>query len=881
MDPVQLMMAAHQADATVAAQTPDQALQAAIAQSRPDLWAPLSTNPAAYPDLLGWLASTGNVEVLANLRARGYLTDDAAASAAGGVGDAGAAAVSAAGEPTVDPAFSQGDPAQTEPTEPTESAGDGGTPVDEDEAADEPGPVDGDEVEGVAGADFGEAGDNQDAEEPVESPDAVEDAQTTESADETATEPDAEDAAEETVDAEDPGEAGDDQKTDEPAEGAEDAEAESQASEDPHVKDAAVDESADERSAEPADEAEEPGTDESDEDSEDVEDAEAESPDSEDQPAEDSGAAEDAADGDSGEAGVEPETEEPAEDSEDTEDTEGAETATEPDAEPEAVDEVATDADEVRESGTDQPEDEASEEQAAEDTVVDESADERDAATAATELDAEDAAVDAGSGEAGVEPETEEPAEDSDAAETAVDPDAEGAVDEAADSDNNDTTVLAPASHWHEVDSADTTDVTASAQSAAVTSGWTAGSAESVAFPVPPPPSAEDIAAWAETPSGAPSGFSAAQPAVELDMFGPQMVAQMPPPQQKQPSKSSSGRLVAIIVVLLLVIVGGGGLWAGSYFANKDKSGDTSQNKADSDGGEDGKQNGQADAAATSTAAALPSGAVKACSSMPTFTITSVEDGQGELKVHGNMATSCAEGDFLAGSSSQVLVYSSTSPTGGADVDHLVASGTFDLSSDPLIIPNGGRAVTLRFGEQHYFRTAKDLDLKGLTVRPSFDRGSSSTATAKSSTNSAMTIASSASSNANQEAQDEQAAGDAIQWQIKHDYPIVMNSLRGKWTPQLSSKQVGLVADGQTWTKRSILAEYLKTQQANPKAVIIDTSQWPVYDTGGWWVTLQGDTYSDGDQANAWCDAQGYDSDHCLAKRIESNGTSQGTTKLR
>jgi len=849
MDPVQLMMAAHQADATVAAQTPDQALQAAIAQSRPDLWAPLSTNPAAYPDLLGWLASTGNVEVLANLRARGYLTDDAAASAAGGVGDAGAAADSAAGEPTVDPAFSQGDPAQTEPTESAESAesaGDGGTPVDEDEAADEPGPVDDDEAEDV---------------------------QATESVAEAATEPDAEtatgeaqaprpddsgDEAEDDAEDADSGEAGVEPETEESdedsegTEGTEDAEAESPDSEDPHVEDTAADESADERGVEPADEAEEPGTDESDEDSEDVEDAEAESPDSEDQPAEDSGAAEDTADGDSGEAGVEPETEESAEHSEDTE---GAETAAEPDAEPE---DAAGEAQEPR---------------------PDDSGDE-----------AEDGAEDAGSGEAGVEPETEEPAEGSNAAETAAEPDAEAetATDEAADSDNNDTTVLAPDSQRHEVDSADTTDVTASAQSAAVTSGWTAGSAapaadsaESVAFPVPPPPSAEDIAAWAETPSGAPSGFSAAQPAVELDMFGPQMVAQMPPPQQKQPSKSSSGRLVAIIVVLLLVIVGGGGLWAGSYFANKDKSGDTSQDKADSNGGEDGKQNGQADAAATSTAAALPSGAVKACSSMPTFTITSVEDGQGELKVHGNMATSCAEGDFLAGSSSQVLVYSSTSPTGGADVDHLVASGTFDLSSDPLIIPNGGRAVTLRFGEQHYFRTAKDLDLKGLTVRPSFDRGSPSTATAKSSTNSAMTIASSASSNANQEAQDEQAAGDAIQWQIKHDYPIVMNSLRGKWTPQLSSKQVGLVADGQTWTKRSILAEYLKTQQANPKAVIIDTSQWPVYDTGGWWVTLQGDTYSDGDQANAWCDAQGYDSDHCLAKRIESNGTSQGTTKLR
>ena len=762
MDPVQLMMAAHQADATVAAQTPDQALQAAIAQSRPDLWAPLSTNPAAYPDLLGWLASTGNVEVLANLRARGYLSDDAAAYAADSAGAAGAAgaaaeADSATGEPAVDPAFSQEDPAQTEPTESAEvaeSVADGGTPVDEDEAADEP----------DAETATGEAQESR----PDDSGDEAEGG--------------AEDAGS--------GEVGDEQDTEEPAEdseGAEDAEAESLASEDQHVEDAAVD-------------------------------------------------------ADDGELG----TEEPAEDSEDSGDVEG-----------------------------DEAESPASQDQQVEDAAVDESADEHGAESA----------------EAAEEPGTDESAEDSgdsDAAETAVDPGAETATDEAADSGNNDTTVLATASQRHEVDSADTTDFTASAQSAAVTSGWTAGSAapaagsaESVAFPVPPPPSAEDIAAWAETPSGAPSGFSAAQPAVELDMFGPQLMAQMPPPQQKQPAKSNSGRLIAIIVVLLLVIVGGGGLWAGSHFANKDKSEDTSQNKADSDGGEDGKQNGQADAAATSTAAALPSGAVKACSSMPTFTITSVEDGQGELKVHGNMATSCAEGDFLAGSSSQVLVYSSTSPTGGADVDHLVASGTFDLSSDPLIIPNGGRAVTLRFGEQHYFRTAKDLDLKGLTVRPSFDRGSSSTATAKSSTNSAMTIASSASSNANQEAQDEQAAGDAIQWQIKHDYPIVMNSLRGKWTPQLSSKQVGLVADGQTWTKRLILAEYLKTQQANPKAVIIDTSQWPVYDTAGWWVTLQGDSYSDGDQANAWCDAQGYDSDHCLAKRIESNGTSQGTTKLR
>ena len=749
MDSVQLMMAAHQADANVAAQTTDQALQAAIAQSRPDLWGPLSTNPAAYADLLGWLASTGNVEVLANLRARGYLTDDAAADAAGAAG-------SAVDEPAVEPHVVQEEPAQMESADPAE---------DGDAESVEPA------AEDAVDSDAEEAADGAEVAEPAEMP-----------------------GPDESDDEEAGSVAGG--SADEAAEDAEDA----------------ADEAQELVTAEPDDEFED-----------DVEDA--------------------AVNDDSGETDDEPGAEEP---------TEGTES--------------------------------------------DEPAEDSDAAEAATDPNVEDATgeamgSDGDSGEAGVEPGTEEPAEDSegsDAAETAVDSDTETATDEAADSDSNAPTVLAPVSQWQEVDSADTTDVTASVQSAAVTSGWTAGSAapaagsaESVAFPVPPPPSAEDIAAWAETPSGAPSGLSAAQPAVELDMFGPQMVAQMPPPQQKQPSKSSSGRLIAIIVVLLLVIVGGGGLWAGTYFANKDKSGDTSQDKANTNGGEDGKQNGQVDAAATSTAAALPSGAVKPCSSMPTFTITSVEDGQGELKVQGTMATSCAEGDFLAGSSNQVLVYSSTSPTGGADVDSLVASGTFDLSSEPLIIPNGGRTVTLRFGEQHYFRTAKDLELKGLSVKPSFDRGSSSSVTSKSSTNSPMTVASSTSSNANQEAQDEQAAGDAIGWQVKHDYPIVMNSMRGKWTPQLSSKQVGLVAEGQTWTNRSILAEFLRTRQANPKAVIIDTSQWPVYDVGGWWVTLSGELYDDADQANAWCDAQGYDSDHCLAKRIESNGTSQGTTKTR
>ena len=790
MDPVQLMMAAHQADAAVAAQTPDQALQAAIAQSRPDLWAPLSTNPAAYPDLLGWLASTGNVEVLANLRARGFLTDDAEAAAAGTAG----------GEPVAEPATAQEAPAEAEPAEEKQTdAEQSQEQTEAPQASEETEPAE----DYPAPVDEGEAEEAEGGETATET---AEDADVTEDVTSDVTEDVTEAVTDEAVGTADdgPGEADDEQETREAEEGKE-VEEGAEAAEDP-----GPDEPDDEGSDEPATDltAEPTENDEAADGVEDVADGAADSDDDGAGTADEEAEADESFEDESGPG------DQAVEDVEAVEDSAAGEPAHDSEDEPVAADEGRTE---------DIPEDDDSQ---------------TEPVPAADEGQTEDI------------PEVEAPA------------------------------VFASASQWPEVGSAEAMTSAQSAAPAAGSVASAAGSADSVALPVAPPPSAEDIAAWAETPSGAPSGFSAAQPAVEQDMFGAQMAAQMPPPQQqKQSSRSGTGRLVAIIVVLLLIIAGGGGVWAGNYFSSKDKDDDsTSQDKA----GEGGNQNnGQADAAATSTATALPSGAVKACSSMPTFTITSVEDGQGELNVQGNVTTSCAEGDFLAGASNQVLVYSSTSPTGGEDVDHLVASGTFDLSGDPLIIPNGGRAVTLRFGEQHYFRTAKDLDLKTLTVKPSFDRGSQSSVTSKSSTNSPMTMASSTNSNANQQEQDEQAAGDALQWQAKHDRSAVMSKFLGKWTPQLSSKQVDLVADGQTWTNRSILAEFLKTRQANPNAVIVNTSEWSVFDVGGWWVTLSGELYATADEANAWCDSQGYDAEHCLAKRMESSGSPQGTTKSR
>ena len=806
MDPAQLTMAAQQADATLAAQTTDQSLQAAIAQSRPDLWGSLATNPSTYPDLLAWLSSTGDATVLAILQARGYSPGAIATSAASGAAAAEGVEPSEEATAVADASDSGTSTEESEPS--TEDEGEDAEESQDSDDADEP-------------SDESETGEPDDSEKPEES--------------EGPSAEDTEDVEEPVVDAEDAGDT-EDPEDPEDAEGVED----SGGAENP--EDSGDAEGADE---EPAVDAEDSG------DAEDTgHDAEESSSDSDEaEPSADESAGVESLDENEGSDEADEDVENDPEDASAVTAAEGAGSDSEPDTETlsETVSEETISDGDLAEPVGDEVEDE-------------------------TEGSAEDDA------ETGAEPETEV---------AAGDQSADGAAssgDEAVSSGEEpagQTETIPPVEDTAVFASAGAAQVGTSAQSAAPAVGSAApaaGSAESVAMPVAPPPSAEDIAAWAETPSGAPSGFSGAQPAVELDMFGPQMP---PPQQQKQTSDSSRARLVAVIVVLLLVIVGGGGAWAGSYLSGKDKD-DSSRTSQDNAAGDQGgrQDSGQADVVAT--AAALPSGTVQACSSMPTLRITSVEDGQGELKVQANVTTPCADGDFLAGSANQVLLYSSTSPTGGADVEHLVASGTFDLSSDPLIIPNGGRSLTLRFGEQHYFRTAKDLDLKSLKITPTFDRGSQPSVTSGSSANSPMTIASSTSSSVNQEQQDEQAAGEALRWQASHDRSLIMSKYLGKWTPQLSSKKNGLFADGQTWTNRMILAEFLKTRQTYPDAALVFSNDWSVFDSGGnWWVTLSGELYATADEANAWCDAQGYDAEHCLAKRMESSGPPQGTTKSR
>ena len=97
--------------------------------------------------------------------------------------------------------------------------------------------------------------------------------------------------------------------------------------------------------------------------------------------------------------------------------------------------------------------------------------------------------------------------------------------------------------------------------------------------------------------------------------------------------------------------------------------------------------------------------------------------------------------------------------------------------------------------------------------------------------------------------------------------------LEGQWVTQLSAKNVGLKADGKTWTAPDILNEYEANKVKYPGAILIHSGDWASYKDGSYWVTVIDTGYSDPEPALDQCRSWGLDRDHCLAKRLVKDGS--------
>ena len=839
MDPEQLAAAVAVADESLAAQTADYGLQAAIAQHRPDLWAALASNPTTYPGLLEWLSGIQEPAVRLALEARGIAPQTEAVPQAG-----------------------EGVPGDARPEGPVEP------PAGEAEAAEPPDSPSG-EAEPEADA----------SDEPAESP--ADEAAPEEADSEVAADASAGDSAPEGEPVEPPAEEPADSRADgdAPTEtietGTDEAEPEADASDEP--ADSPADENEPEEAVpgpevaaespdSPSDEAE-PAESPADEAAPEETDSEvaADAPADEDEPA------------DSLSAEVEPEEDAPG--PEVAVDASAGDSAPEGEPVEPPAEEASAGADEAEpEADEDVSEADASDEPAESPSDEDESAD-----SLADEADSE-VAVDASAGDGAPEGEPVEPLADEASA---------GADEDVSEADASDESADAPADEVEPVDApsdvaepveslADEAEPEAAAESLAgevASAGVSPGE-----VPAPPPETP------ASTPGTALSAGFASQPAVAPGSFFVPTQAQAAGSLGSAPSPSRTRKPVIIVVILALLLAGGAGGWflmSVIYDTPITLSLPGQGHKAHRGGG---KAAGDSTASDSTPGSVDPTGTgatnyVTPCGSAPTFTPASVKNGDGELKVEVKVTASCPSGDVLGGTANHIELKGPSRSDGTGSADAVVASGDFDFSDSPLVIPDSGTTLTLRFGEGHFFRTADDLDVKTITVACTPDRASGTsgaTAGVPSASGSSNPSSASASTTSQDSASEESAAESSLKWQVDHDRPSVTKDLTGKWVAQLSSKKPGMTADGMTWDNRTTLQEFLKLRQKYPSAKLLYSENWPVFDAGGeYWVTIAGTPYSTAAEANAWCDAQGFDAEHCFAKYIDTKGPSEGTTVNR
>jgi hypothetical protein len=202
----------------------------------------------------------------------------------------------------------------------------------------------------------------------------------------------------------------------------------------------------------------------------------------------------------------------------------------------------------------------------------------------------------------------------------------------------------------------------------------------------------------------------------------------------------------------------------------------------------------------------------------------------------------------------------------------------FDFTSDPMVIEPGGQAQRIFVFPAGMYWRPPQLDA-GDSLTVEVGNVSHSTSTTSTTSGSTTVTASGPANPAHGTAED--AAAGALTELAAADYPQVKGDLEDRWVPQISSKRVGLVADGITYDSVDILRNHLELRQRYNAVKLVWSNDWNTFDGSNWWVTVVGDAYGDSGSAIGWCSSNNIDWFNCFAKMISSSRGTAGTTVLQ
>ena len=122
-------------------------------------------------------------------------------------------------------------------------------------------------------------------------------------------------------------------------------------------------------------------------------------------------------------------------------------------------------------------------------------------------------------------------------------------------------------------------------------------------------------------------------------------------------------------------------------------------------------------------------------------------------------------------------------------------------------------------------------------------------------------------------------AADLAQ-EVANDHSAA-EALVGQWVPQISSKKLGLVVSGVTFGYPEIMGDFQSLKTRYPQAIMVNSNDYSNFSGKDFWVTVAAVPFADPDQANSWCDQQGFAEQDCYASRLMHTGGPAGNSKTR
>ncbi|MBH0779596.1 hypothetical protein [Nocardia bovistercoris] len=253
------------------------------------------------------------------------------------------------------------------------------------------------------------------------------------------------------------------------------------------------------------------------------------------------------------------------------------------------------------------------------------------------------------------------------------------------------------------------------------------------------------------------------------------------------------------------------------------------------------------------------------CPADPTLSVREFRAAGDAVDLTVDITAACPSGDVLSGSATRLTVVSTAAT---------VATGEFDLSTAPVVIATDSVRRVFRFPAGTFWTPANAVSAGALRVgivesgaRPDLVATQASPSTAQVSTARPVIVGA---------ADREAAAG--LSATAESDRAVLQRDLLNRWVPQISSKRLGLVAEGRTWTDSEILREHLDLRARHPEARLLWSGSWSTFSYPDFWITVVGIAYTDPQAALGWCAAHGFDGDHCYAKLVSTTHPVQGST---